>query len=205
MAAADVVLVNKSHSTTESDGTYYDVTAHELFHRDKLLWRKESLECTTPKGDTFGSTHVALLSRDKTELTVQEKPSEGGTAGKKVYAVADLLSATAAVRHRALLQGSGVSADALAAFSSPSTPLQQFSSPPTAVAGSFRVLDWNLLADGLSDDGFAVTDVLDRPAFASANMAPIDDAAMIHEVMATKKAKGDMAEVQAKSRRRARG
>ena len=70
--------------------------------------------------------------------------------------------------------------------------------PGPTPKGSFRVLTWNLLADGLSDDGFLMRDVLrkDSPDLRSVDALPFG--AMLDEVSTMKRECGNMEDLKAK-------
>ena len=86
-------------------------------------------------------------------------------------------------RHRDLLTKANVSSSALSELTSRKAMPQAAVRRPGA--DTIRVLNWNLLADGLSDDGFTVRDVL-----AGGSPADVDEIA--RKVVATREANGDM-------------
>ena len=91
--------------------------------------------------------------------------------------------------HRELLRANKVSVSAITDVNSANAAPRIAARSPAST--TVRILNWNLLADGLSDDGFAVRDVL-------AGGAPTNVEGMITELMATKRDGGDMASLRAK-------
>ena len=96
---------------------------------------------------------------------------------------------SAAERHRSLLVNANVSTPALSELTS--RKCAPHSVPRKPGNGVLRVLNWNILADGLSDDGFTVNDVL-------AGGTPAETDKMVQDLMATKARGGDMQALRAK-------
>lgn len=70
--------------------------------------------------------------------------------------------------------------------------------PGPTPKGSFRVLSWNLLADGLSNDGFLVRDVLRQDLPDHRSVGALQFGAMVDEVSTVKRENGDIQKLKKK-------
>jgi hypothetical protein len=188
---AKIRLDSRGTKTKAAGGAFDEFVSTELTYDGALIWKRESHQHTGPKGSS-GGKHTARLSKDKQTLTVFEEPADGSAPPKLTIDVNDLVFShkPSDGLHAALLRGSGVSPSAIAALSG-ADAAPQCAARRSPAGLSLRVLNWNLLADGLSDDGFLVRDVLDGES-------GVDEKSMITELMAAKRAGKDMSPFQEK-------
>lgn len=99
------------------------------------------------------------------------------------------LVAAEATTHRKLLLEAKVSPKAITGVNARGA--QPLITPRPSLSTAVRILNWNVLADGLGNDGFTVRDVL-------SGGTPTDTDGMIKELMETKRRGGDMDEIRSK-------